>query len=229
MDALFRFLVQYEPLVYLILTIGAVFAARSLWKAWVEWHSAVFGLEKELSFQKVRVSGALFILLIMIGLSQFCLVSFIVPFLPATTFRSTPTADLLQTPGATPAQPAADLTAQIGTPATPAGTSGCIPGQIMLSSPKPGGDVQGKIILKGTVNVPNFGFFKYEYAPQGSETWATIAASDQTVTDGDLGVWDTSQLVPGDYQIRLLVTDNANKPMPACILPVRVIAPVTTP
>jgi len=228
-DALFRFLVQYEALAYLILTIGAVFAARSLWKAWVEWHSAVFGLEKELSFQKVRVSGALFILLIMIGLSQFCLVSFIVPFLPATTFRSTPTADLLQTPGDTPAQPAVDLTAQIGTPAAPSGTVGCIPGQIMLSSPKPGGEVQGKIILTGTVNVQNFGFYKYEYAPQGSETWATIAAGDKVVIDGELGVWDTSQLVPGDYQIRLLASDNSNKPMPACILPVRVIAPVTTP
>jgi len=34
--ALFRFLVQYEVLVYLVLTIGAVFTARSLWKAWSE-------------------------------------------------------------------------------------------------------------------------------------------------------------------------------------------------
>lgn len=222
MDAIFRFLVQYEVLVYLILTIGALFSARSLWKAWSEWHAAVFGLEKELAFQKVRVSGALFILLIMIGLSQFCLVSFIVPFLPAATFRPTPTADLLQTPAATFS--AADLTAQNGTPAAPAGTIDCVPGQIMITSPQPGSQVQGKIILIGTVNVPNFGFFKYEYAAQGSETWATIAAGDKTVTEGDLGAWDTTQLVPGDYQLRLLVTDNLGKSLPACILPVRVIA-----
>ncbi|HEY3312993.1 MAG TPA: hypothetical protein VGK00_15235 [Anaerolineales bacterium] len=223
MDALFRFLVQYEVLIYLILTIGAIFAARSLWKAWAEWHSAVFGLEKELSFQKVRISGAIFVLLIMIGLSQFCLVSFIVPFLPATTFRPTPTADLLLTPAASLS--AADLTAQVGTSAAPAGTVGCVPGQIMLSSPKPGGEVKGKIVLTGTVNVPSFGFYKYEYAPQGSETWATIAAGDQVVTEGELGAWDTSQLVPGDYQLRLLVTDNLGQALPACILPVRVIAP----
>jgi hypothetical protein len=223
-DALFRFLVQYEVLVYLILTIGAVFAARSLWKAWSEWHSAVFGLEKELSFQKVRISGALFILLIMIGLSQFCLVSFIVPFLPATTFQPTPTSDLLQTPSPV-APPGAELTAQIGIPATPAGTIGCIPGQIMFSSPQPGGEVRGKAILTGTINVPNFGFFKYEYALQGSEAWTTMAAGDKVIIEGELGVWDTSQLVPGDYQIRLLVIDNVGKPMPACILPVRVIAP----
>jgi hypothetical protein len=222
-DALFRFLVQYEIIVYIVLSIGAIFAARSLWKAWSEWHSAVFGLEKELSFQKVRVSGAFFILLVMIGLSQFCLVTFIVPFLPATTFRSTPTADLLQTPAATLS--VADLTAQNGTITPPAGTTGCVPGQIMLTTPKPGSDVQGKIILTGTVNVPNFGFYKYEYAPQGSETWATIAAGDKVVNAGELGAWDTSQLVPGDYQIRLLVTDNLGKALPACILSVHVIAP----
>ena len=227
MDALFRFLVQYELLIYLILAVGAAFAARSLWKAWTDWHSAVFGLEKELSFQRVRVSGALFILLAMIGLSQFCLVTFIVPFLPATTFRPTPTADLLQTPAATLS--AADLTAQVGSPATPTGTAGCIPNQIMISAPRPGGEVQGKIILTGTVNVPNFGFYKYEYAPQGSETWATIAAGNTIITNGELGVWETSQLVPGDYQIRLLITDNLGKPLPACIVPVRVIAPAPAP
>jgi hypothetical protein len=222
-DALFRFLVQYEVLVYLVLTIGAVFAARSLWKSWTEWHTAVFGLEKELSFQKVRVSGALFILLIMIGLSQFCLVTFIVPFLPATTFRPTPTADLLQTPAATLS--GADMTAQINTTASPVGTVGCVPGQIMLTGPKAGSEVKGKTILVGTINVPNFGFYKYEYAQQGNETWTTIAAGDKVVTESEIGAWDTSQLVPGDYQIRLVVTDNLGKALPACILSIRVIAP----
>jgi hypothetical protein len=222
-DALFRFLVQYEVLVYLILATGAVFAARSLWKAWTEWHAAVFGLEKELSFQKVRVSGALFILLLMIGLSQFCLVTFIVPFLPATTFRLTPTANLLQTPAATLS--AGDLTAQISTPAPPAGTVGCVPGQIIISSPKPGDEITGKITLTGTVDVPSFGFYKYEYSPQGSGTWATIAAGNQIIHDGELGVWDTSQLISGDYQLQLVVTDNLGKALPACIIPLRVKAP----
>lgn len=223
MDALFRFLVQYEVLVYLILAIGVVFSARSLWKAWAEWRAAVFGLEKELSFQKVRVSGAFLILLVMIGLSQFCLVTFIVPFLPATTFLLTPTADLLQTPVATLSADA--LTAQLGNPSAPAGLVGCVPGQIMVSSPGPGGEVQGKVVISGTVDVPNFGFFKYEYASQGSETWSTIAAGDKAIRDGELGAWDTSQLIPGDYQLRLLVTDNLGKALPACIIPVHVIAP----
>lgn len=223
MDALFRFLVQYEFLIYLILAIGVVFVARSLWVAWAEWRTAVFGLEKELSFQKVRVAGVFLILLVMIGLSQFCLVTFIVPYLPAATFLLTPTADLLQTAVATLSADA--LTAQPNNPVAPAGLIGCVPGQIMITSPAPGGEVKGKVIISGTVDIPNFGFFKYEYASQGSETWSTIAASDKIKRDEELGVWDASQLVPGDYQVRLLVTDNLGKALPPCIVPVHVSAP----
>ena len=95
----------------------------------------------------------------------------------------------------------------------------------MVSSPQPSGEVQGKIVISGTIDVPNFGFYKYEYAPQGSETWSTIAAGDKTIREGELGAWDTSQLTPGDYQLRLLVTDNLGKALPACIVPVHVIAP----
>jgi len=222
-DALFRFLVQNELSIYLILAIGVLLSARSLWKAWSEWRKSVFGLEKELSFQKIRVAGSLFILLAMVGLSQFCLVTFIVPFLPANTFRPTATADLLQTPEAT--RSTAEQTAQPVVQATPTGIPGCIPGQLMITSPKPGDQVQGKIIITGSVNVQSFGFYKYEYAPLGSEIWATIAAGNTIISAGELGAWETSQLVPGDYQIRLVITDNLGKPLPPCIVPVRVIAP----
>jgi hypothetical protein len=224
-DALFRFMVDYEGYVYLIIGIGALFSARSLWKAFSEWRKAVFGLEKELSFQKVRGSGALFILLIMIGLSQFCMVSFIVPYLPATTFWPTPTANLLQTPTGTQTTPGAEQSLILIEPNDQASATGCVPGEITFSSPQPGDEVQGKVTLTGTVSVQSFGFYKYEYAPQGSDTWATIAAGDKIVVDNELGRWDTSQLVPGDYQLRLLVTNNLGEALPACILPVRVIAP----
>lgn len=223
MDALFLFLVEYEILIYVVLGLGVLIVGSSLWLAWREWRAAVFGLEKELSFQKVRVSGAFFILFLMIGLSQFCLVTFIVPFLPAITFMITPTVDLLQTPAATLS--AAVLTAQPSQPVAPTGSVGCIPGQLMISSPLPEAEVQGNIVFLGTVDIQNFGFFKYEYSPIGSESWSTIAAGDQIIRNGELGAWDTSQLVPGDYQVRLLVTDNLGKALPACVIPLRVVAP----
>lgn len=230
MNALFRFLVQYEFLIYLILAVGAVFSSRLLWKAWADWRSAVFGLEKELTFQQVRVWGASLILFIMIALSQFCVVTFIVPFLPATTFLATPTVDLLQTPGTTLVA-GTQMVIGTGTPAAPPGTIGCIPGQLIITSPKPGDQVRERIILSGKVNIPNFGFYKYEFAPQGSEQWSTIAAGNKIVPEdpaqpeGELGVWDTSQLTPGDYQLRLVATDNQGNFLPPCIVPVRVVAP----
>ncbi len=232
MDEIFRSLVKYELPVYLLLGLGAVFALRSTWKAWREWHNAVFGLEKEISFQRLRVSGAVLILLLMIGLSQFCLVTFVVPFLPAVTFLPTPTTNLLESP-----QPSLEASAPAlgtGTPAPPPGTTGCVPGQVIINSPEPGQEISGSTTLRGVINIPNFGFYKYEFAPQGSEQWSTIAAGDKINPDkepGDwkLGAWNTSTLTPGDYQIRLVVIDNLGAVLTPCIVPVRVVAPTPTP
>jgi hypothetical protein len=113
--------------------------------------------------------------------------------------------------------------------ATPAAASanmqGCIPGELIITSPIPGEEVKGKVDIAGTVNIPDFGFYKYEVAPRGSETWATIAADTQTKRDSSLGIWDTSALTPGDYQLRVVVTDNQGKSLPPCIIPIRVVAP----
>jgi hypothetical protein len=40
-----------------------------------------------------------------------------------------------------------------------------------------------------------------------------------------VGFWDTSTLTPGDYQLRLLVTDSQGQSYPPCVVPVRVSAP----
>jgi hypothetical protein len=229
-DEIFRFLVKYELPVYVVVGLFGILALRSTWKDWREWHNAVFGLEKEISFQRLRLSGAVLILLVMIGLSQFCLVTFVVPFLPAVTFLPTPTTDLLETP-----QPAAGTqVAQIGTPgaagtaAPPPGTIGCIPGQLLITEPLPGQDVSGNTTLRGVINLPNFGYYKYEFAPQGSEEWKTIAAGDKINPDKEpndwvLGGWNTSTLTPGDYQLRLVVIDNLGNAVSPCIVPVRVV------
>jgi hypothetical protein len=81
------------------------------------------------------------------------------------------------------------------------------------------------VTLVGTVDVDNFGFYKYEVAPQGTELWATISAGREIVKEGDVGLWDTTTLIPGDYQLRLEVTDNQGQSFPACIISVRVIPP----
>jgi hypothetical protein len=105
------------------------------------------------------------------------------------------------------------------------GSNGCVAGTLEWTYPKNDGQLKGTETLKGTIQVPNLGFYKYEYSSAGSDNWVTIAAGNQKVTDKELGTWDTSQLVPGDYRLRLVVADNKNQALPACIISVRIISP----
>ncbi|MFN7036342.1 MAG: hypothetical protein ACK4SN_08245, partial [Bellilinea sp.] len=107
---------------------------------------------------------------------------------------------------------------------------GCIPGVIEWTFPKAGETLKGVVTLRGTVSVPNLGFYKYEYSEPASGLWVTIAAGDRVIVDQPLGgegsgQWDTSMLTPGDYRLRLVVTDNVNNVFPACVIPVRISAP----
>jgi hypothetical protein len=43
------------------------------------------------------------------------------------------------------------------------------------------------------------------------------------VVQGSLGQWDTTSVPPGDYQLRLVVTDNQGQALPACVISVRVL------
>jgi hypothetical protein len=73
--------------------------------------------------------------------------------------------------------------------------------------------------------VEKLGFYKYEYSPTGSERWTTIAAGNTIIIDEPLGgAWDTSDLIPGNYELRLVVNDNLNNALPACVIQVTIEA-----
>jgi hypothetical protein len=96
-----------------------------------------------------------------------------------------------------------------------------MPGTLEWTSPSPDSEISGIVELKGTVNISNFGFYKYEYS-QDNSVWNTIQAGTTMVTNGALGNWDTSLLAAGDYSIRLIVTNNEGNPLPPCVLSVTV-------
>jgi hypothetical protein len=219
----YKFLASYEVLIYILLAIGGLFSFRWLWRSWREWQIAVYKLEKEFSVKRLGQSAAISTLILVVFCFEFFMASFIIPGLPAEVFLSTPTLDFISTPTGTLS---ADMMTQFA--ALPAQTNapnatGCVPGQVDLTSPKASEEVKGVIDLIGTVNISNFGFYKYEVALQGSDTWATISADRTTKVDATLGRWDTTALAPGDYQVRLVVTDNQGTALPACVVPVRVV------
>jgi hypothetical protein len=165
-----------------------------------------------------------------LGAVEFMVVSFIVPNQPQSTVLATPTLDLLATPTAT-------LIAGTKPAVTPTGLSltmaavtavGCTPGQIEWTFPKNGGQIKGTVELMGTVQVQNLGFYKYEYSPVGQDKWVTIAAGNEKKTNKSLGgAWNTAQpdITPGDYRLRLVVTDNQNQVLPACVINIRIVSP----
>ncbi|MBI5965442.1 MAG: hypothetical protein HY863_18350 [Chloroflexi bacterium] len=223
MTEFYKFLASYEVLIYILLAIGGLFSFRWLYRSWREWQTAVYSLERQFSIRRLGQSATISILVAILFCFELFMASFIIPGLPSDIFLTTPTLDFISTPTGTLSAEMLTQYANLPPQSTAANTIGCTPNQIMLTSPKPGAQVKGSIELIGTVNISNFGFYKYEVAPQGSDTWATISAGRAIVTNGSLGRWDTTALTPGDYQLRLVVTDNKGQALQACIVPIRVV------
>jgi hypothetical protein len=214
MSDFLKFLAEYEILIYIVLAIGALFSFRWLYRSWREWQVAVFSLEREFSARRFGRSALISAMIVVFFCVEFFMASFIIPGLPADFFLATPTGTLspeLMTQFAN--QP------QVAQP----NAAGCTPGQVELTFPEAGDEIKGIIELTGTVDIPNFGFYKYEVAPNGSDTWATIAAGRVVVKSGPLGRWDTTALTPGDYQLRLVVIDNQGTSLTPCVVPVQVV------
>jgi hypothetical protein len=224
MAAIYQFLSTYEVLIYIVLAIGGLFAARWLWRSWGEWRRAVYSLEKEFALRRIGRSVASLTLILVLSCGELITASFIVPNLPASFFLATPTLDLFATPTGTISAQLATQIALTPLPVpTTVGGDGCVAGKLVITTPKAGTQISGIVDIQGTANIPNFGFYKYEVAPLNSDAWATISAGRDVVIESSLGKWDTTALNPGDYQLRLVVTDNQGQSLPPCVIPVRVV------
>jgi len=223
MSEFYKFLDTYEVLIYILLVLGGMFSFRWLWRSWSEWRISVYSLEKEFSARRFGRSAAISAIIVILFCAEFSMASFVIPGLPAEFFILTPTLDLISVRDGTLSPEI--MTQFAGSPlqTVAASASGCISNQVDISFPQAGDEIKGAVELTGTVNIPNFGFYKYEVAPVGSSNWATISASRSVVNDDSLGRWDTSALTPGDYQLRLVVTDNQGQTLPPCVVPVKVV------
>jgi hypothetical protein len=224
MGSVYRTLASYEPLIYIALAIGGLFAFRRMWRSWREWRDSVYGLEREFALRRLGQATAAAFFILALVFVEFFVATFIAPSLPATDLLATPTLDLLLTPANTlsPEQATQAALSPV-TQAVPSGMSGCVPDKIMITAPEPGDDVAGTVKITGTANIPNFGFFKYEVARRGSQNWATISAKRAPVINGEIGDWNTTSITNGDYFLRLVITDNVGVSLEPCVIAVRVV------
>lgn len=220
MGPIYRTLANYEPLIYIALAIGALFAFRRMWRSWHEWRDSVYGLEREFALRRLVQASGISLFILVLVFAEFFIASFIAPSLPASDIMATPTLDLLVTPAGTlsPDSPVPLVTQEV-----PTGMSGCIPDQITITSPEPGDLVSGTVNIIGSADVPDFGFYKYEVASMGSQNWATIAANRDTVRNDQLGEWNTASLANGYYFLRLVITDNVGVALEPCVIAIQVV------
>jgi hypothetical protein len=223
------FLIQaYQTWIYAILALAFVLYARSAFLWWRTYHRSEFGLERERARRGLTRAGVMGVWVVLVAGMTFLAATVLSPAVPAA-LRPTPlpTVSLL----ATPSTPAPEESAPPATalPEAALDSSGCLNPLATLTFPTDGTDVSGTVTIQGTADIPNFAFFKYEYIelagglPAPGAVWRAISAGTTPTTNGDLGAWDTTLVIPGDYAFRLVVTDTAgNAPLP-CVQKVRVL------
>jgi hypothetical protein len=76
-----------------------------------------------------------------------------------------------------------------------------------ITSPRPGAEVRGSVEIVGSARLPDFDFYKLQYASSATpDLWIDIGdIHRQEGTNTSLGIWHTSTLPDGAYYLRLVV------------------------
>ncbi|MBP1703000.1 MAG: hypothetical protein H6Q38_2107 [Chloroflexi bacterium] len=232
MEEALSFFRAFEIWIYLLLGLGGLIYLRKFVLSWRELREAGFGLERDSAQSRLNQAVIVLVLLLSMAVTEFVLVSFIAPSVPGANLLPTPTLNLLAT--ATTTLPAGAPTSEFtpvavtAPPESAFAASGCVPGEIEISSPSNGQEVNGVVEVLGTASIANFGFYKIESRRPDELTWLTQQAGNTIIQGGKLGDWDTRRLTPGEYQLGLVVVDNQARLSPPCIVQVRVsVTPLT--
>jgi len=229
MEQALSFFRENETFIYLGFGLVAVWQFRKVLLSWSELRGAAFGLERESAQGRLNRAVSILVFVLVMSMFEFALVAYIVPNTPGAMPLFTPTLDLMASPSATlddsALQPNGTPEPNLTLVVSPDADSNCVLDQVMILSPTDGDSVQDLVEIIGTANIPNFGFYKYETTNANEESWLTIQAGNTVVNQDQLGFWDTKRLVPGDYKLRLIVTDNEGQATAPCVIQVRVDPP----
>lgn len=221
-----RGLVTYRVGIYILLGVGMMIYLRLFIIGIHEWQRSVFGLERRFAQRKLISASTGLVLLFLLLIGEFLLVTVIEPQMPAEANETPISSDPVGEPAITLPLDTVD------TEIVPTAVldieqiellSVCIEDTVEISSPADGDRVSGSVEVIGSVNVDNFGSYKYEYSPTGNINWVTIAAGNQLKLNENIGFWYTSALTPGTYLLRLVPLDNAGLELTPCIVTIEVV------
>lgn len=228
MEQALQFFRDYEIWIYVLLGILALWQVRKFALAWEELRGAYFGLEREAAQSRLNSAATMVVILIIMAVAEFTLVTFVIPTVPGANPLPTNTLNLLATPTTTLPAPTQKPNETPGLTATPGeipAAEGCVAGEVNLTSPLNGERISGSVSVQGSADIPNFGFYTLQIAHPGDSVWLQILVGEQVVKNSSLGTWETSTLTPGEYLLRLVVTDNVANELPPCAIQVTIEAP----
>lgn len=228
MDSLLIFLIHYQTWIYVVLALILVIYLKKLIDAVAAWNATIFGLERDYAQKKVNSALVVVIVTVLLLVSEFISVNYLIS---APQALSPLTGNEINEEGVDLAivsdEAAAASPAQnSGTGVTADGTylGGCAPGILEWISPLPSEVVTGLYMLRATVNVPEMGFFRWDYAPINDPTnWNAISAENLPVIEGDLGLLATTEIPNGDYILRLEVMSKTNERWAPCDVSIRIM------
>jgi hypothetical protein len=221
---------EYQSWIYLVLGVfGLVYLRLTINRA-KELRSTFFGLERARARENL-IRSIMMLSLVGVGLVvTFIAATFGGPAIPIAARPTVlPTVSLLSTPEEPTGEEGVIETA------TAMGEglqdeSGCFNQNATILSPENEDSVSGVVEIVGIANIPGFAFYKIEVMSLTPDSvWQAIGAGTDPVCencdDGSLILarWDTSLITPGEYILRLVVTDSAgNAPLP-CEIDLRVL------
>jgi len=219
------FLEEYQGWIYLVLGLAALVYLRHTWRWYRSRRVTIFSLEREQATERLTRSVILLGLALALMAGTFIATTVLGPSMPASE-RPTPlpTVSLLATPTFVPSETDEALVTSTPLPVTEVDSAGCANPLATILAPASGESLIGAVEITGTADITNFAFYKYEYISlTAGSVWRAIGAGTRPIQGDVLGTWDTTLVLPGEYALRLVVTDTAgNAPQP-CVLQVRVL------
>ncbi len=248
-----QLIVKYALWLYVFCALGALLYLRAALQARRERDRALFTLEREVaSSRSVRSLIVAFVFVLGAG-SVFAVERYVAPlvesseseevamvttslFIPTPT-SAAPTATVAPTPTKT-LRPRP--TRQLPPPASPTPTGTPVPPPPRCPNPgarivSPGlnARLSGVVQILGSASVPNFQFYKLEWAPADNpKDVHVITTADNPdglhyapVTNGVLTTWNTEPVPPGAHILRLTIVDITGNypPENICEVPVTVV------
>jgi hypothetical protein len=104
------------------------------------------------------------------------------------------------------------------------------PEPVSITTPETGAALQGQILIKGSTDVPGFQMAEIWYSYDGGTGSFLISQQREAVQDGELGIWDTTTISDGNYELHLKIflTDGSVQEYVVDGLRVRNSSPIET-